>query len=392
MTDAHTAVFRVKYSKHILSYSGKKREAEVKLDYQSCLPKREVHSRRGRFPRPASARKFPPGEINVMDAGWNASAKRYTGGKILVANLPDVEIGSTIEVEFEITCTGKPFLADFESFELPDALTHKSFTLTAPEISRFRNSPAAQKASSGEEDQNRWRQTNFLLGGGKCPGASGGNPVAAGVVVLAPASDISSAMRMIISWKLHDTLLDRSRKSAKVAASCAPACRRREESFGRREGHPRFHRQIHPAGRAVVHRTPADRAFRRRHDAGRRLRSSGGSRHPVSRDADGGRFQAGVCAGIRFAAIKEIAGVAKKFPMPQNFQSPLVRVVVDGEIYYLNDTDQYAQLGTTAHDGKLGIVPGTRRVETIQAARAAKTARKLFTTYRWPTTAGRGLA
>ncbi len=42
-------------------------------------------------------------EINVMDAGWNASAKRYTGGKILVANLPGVDIGSTIEVEFEIT-------------------------------------------------------------------------------------------------------------------------------------------------------------------------------------------------------------------------------------------------------------------------------------------------
>ena len=34
-----------------------------------------------------------------MDAGWNASAKRYTGGKILVANLPGVDIGSTIDVE-----------------------------------------------------------------------------------------------------------------------------------------------------------------------------------------------------------------------------------------------------------------------------------------------------
>ncbi len=61
-------------------------------------------------------------EINVMDAGWNASAKRYTGGKILVANLPGVDIGSTIEVEFEITTKGKPFSAGFESFQLPDEL------------------------------------------------------------------------------------------------------------------------------------------------------------------------------------------------------------------------------------------------------------------------------
>jgi len=38
-------------------------------------------------------------EKNVMDAEWNVSAKRYTGGKILVGSLPGVEIGSTIEVE-----------------------------------------------------------------------------------------------------------------------------------------------------------------------------------------------------------------------------------------------------------------------------------------------------
>ena len=41
--------------------------------------------------------------MNVMDAAWNASAKRYTGGKTLVANLPGVDIGSTIEVELEVT-------------------------------------------------------------------------------------------------------------------------------------------------------------------------------------------------------------------------------------------------------------------------------------------------
>ena len=41
-----------------------------------------------------------------MDADWSASAKRYTGGKILVANLPGVDIGSTIEVEYEIDHEG----------------------------------------------------------------------------------------------------------------------------------------------------------------------------------------------------------------------------------------------------------------------------------------------
>src|SRR5208337_4093214 len=71
-------------------------------------------------------------EINVMDSGWNASAKRYTGGKILVANLPGVDIGSTIEVEFELTAKDRAYVAGFEPFQLPDEVEQKSFQLTAP--------------------------------------------------------------------------------------------------------------------------------------------------------------------------------------------------------------------------------------------------------------------
>ncbi len=67
-----------------------------------------------------------------MDADWSASAKRYTGGKVLVANLPGVDIGSTIEVEFEMVMKGKPFIGGFEPFQLPDDLTQKSFQLVAP--------------------------------------------------------------------------------------------------------------------------------------------------------------------------------------------------------------------------------------------------------------------
>ena len=46
--------------------------------------------------------------------------------------------------------------------------------------------------------------------------------------------------------------------------------------------------------------------------------------------------------------LPPIAGITKvtaTFPLPETFQTPLVRVVVDGQAYYLNDTDQYARLG-----------------------------------------------
>ena len=83
LTDAHSAVYRVHYSKQILNYAGKIREAEVKIDYNpSCeeakLIRGVVISKTG------ERQEIATNEINVMDAGWNASAKRYTGGKILV--------------------------------------------------------------------------------------------------------------------------------------------------------------------------------------------------------------------------------------------------------------------------------------------------------------------
>jgi hypothetical protein len=46
----------------------------------------------------------------------------------------------------------------------------------------------------------------------------------------------------------------------------------------------------------------------------------------------------------------------------------LVRVTVDGTIYYLNDTDQYAKLGSTDYDGRMGLVLGTQASEIIHAA------------------------
>jgi len=46
----------------------------------------------------------------------------------------------------------------------------------------------------------------------------------------------------------------------------------------------------------------------------------------------------------------------------------LVKVVVDGVTYYLNDTDEYAQLGATTFDGKLAFNLAAGQFETIQAA------------------------
>ena len=67
--------------------------------------------------------------------------------------------------------------------------------------------------------------------------------------------------------------------------------------------------------------------------------------------------------------IAGITNVAFTFPLPHAFQAPMVRVELDGQTYYLNDTDQYAKIGTTSADGSLGLVLANQHCEIIRAGR-----------------------
>jgi hypothetical protein len=68
-------------------------------------------------------------------------------------------------------------------------------------------------------------------------------------------------------------------------------------------------------------------------------------------------------------SVAGIASVVKNFPLPQDFTYPLVRVKVDGQPYYLNDTDQYSEPGTTTHAGRLALALAGRTMEEIKPAK-----------------------
>ena len=185
--DAHTAVYRVSYSKRILTYAGKIREAEVKIDYNpACQEARLL--RAAVISKSGQRQEIAKGEINVMDAGWNASAKRYTGGKILVANLPGVDLGSTIEVEFEITSKDRPFVAGFEAFQLPDELEHKSFELTAPTYVQIVERTTCAPALIQEQTATNHGKQVFQWTVRKRQSPPGGEPTAARMGLISPGS------------------------------------------------------------------------------------------------------------------------------------------------------------------------------------------------------------
>jgi len=366
LTDAHSAVYRALYSKLILNYAGKIREAEVKINFNpSC---EEAKLIRGTvISKTGGRQEIATNEINVMDAGWNASAKRYTGGKILVANLPGVDIGSTIEVEYEITSKGRAFIAGFEPFQLRDALERKSFVLTAPSNVPLQTMVSGQTELTTEQMKTsdgtpwfQWQATNInaLPAEGQLPPDWAYCP---GVVYF--AGDMKAYLKT-----LNGTMLDRSQKSAKVGEmtrSLTSQSKTRLEAVKAirdfvaksiREAGPSF-TELPLSELSAADTTLADGYG---HAADRAILL-----HAMLAAA---RFQPEFVLASDLPPIAGITNVSLSFPLPNSFQSPLVRVAVDGETYYLNDTDQYAKLGATSYDGKEALVLSTQTPEIIHAA------------------------
>ena len=366
VTDAHAAVFRVKYAKRILSYNGKKREAELKLDFNpACQSAQLVHA--VSIARTGERTEISPGEINVMDAGWNASAKRYPGGKILVANLPNVEIGSTIEVEFEITATNRPFLAGFESFQLPDELASKSVALTTPT-----NVPVRRMISGADGGV---KVSSQIVGGRQVFSWTAEKvPALPAETQLPPEWTYDSGVSFFIGdandyyRELQRTLLDRSQKNSHAAALArqltGPATSRLAALKTIRDFAAQSIRLAGPSFTELPlsELSAADTTLA---DGYGHLADRAILLHAMLTAAG---FQPEWVLAAEWPAIAPITKVVNVFPLPQNFQYPLVRVVVDGQTYYLNDTDQYSQLGTTAHAGRLALALADRTVEEIKPA------------------------
>lgn len=93
--------------KEILTYRGKKSSAEMKISYAPCTREVEIVSATVSNTN-GKVFSVTPKEINEMDCGWASSAPRYPSSKILVANLPGVEIGSVIRTVVARTVTNSP--------------------------------------------------------------------------------------------------------------------------------------------------------------------------------------------------------------------------------------------------------------------------------------------
>lgn len=365
--DAHSAVLRVHYVKQILTYAGKIGESEIEIPYNPATQTaRIIHA--AVISKSGRRQEISKDETNVMDAAWNSSAKRYTGGKILVDSLPGVEIGSTIDVTYEITMKGRPFLSGFQLFQLPEEIEKKSFEITAPMGLKVQTLETGhggiienKKKTAGGQQMLRWRATKVtpLSEESDLP-PSWSYVAGVGYFVGDPASYYKRLDKLMHTHAARDArarrVADRLTAHLKSKLEKAEAIRDYVAENVRSAGPTFTELPLNELSDADTTLTDgygdgADQAIL----LYAMLNAAGF--HPAFVLASG------------LPAMSELSGSERSFPFPDRFNAPLVRIVVNGRTCYLNDTDQYAHLGSTQHDNCLAIDLTSGDCITIRAAK-----------------------
>jgi hypothetical protein len=340
--------------KKVLTYAGKTTDSEVKVPYNPATE--DVKILHAWVTDPAGKRQeVSADETNVMDDKWNSSAKRYTGGKVLVDSLPGVEVGSTIDVEIEITMHNAPFIAGFESFQLADEMQQKSLELTAPaglKVAVRQSGPpglvTAENHDTPTAQAFHWNTQKVAA----VPEESGTPPdwaFRSGVsyYVGDPQDYLHELSAAMLAHADHG---DKAAALARELVAKAPTKLAAVQAI-----RDYVVKAVRVAGPSFTELPLSELS-----DADTTLTDGYG--HAADRAI---LFQAMLsAAGLApklvlasdLPAVPGLADVAQSFPVPDDFQTPLVEVELDGQAYYLNDTDQYAKLGSTAHDGRLAIV------------------------------------
>ncbi|MBN2713839.1 MAG: DUF3857 domain-containing protein [Planctomycetes bacterium] len=356
--------------KEILTYAGKKKNSELKLSYNPAWEKIEVVMAKTTA-KDGTVKEISAQEINEVDQGWVGSAPRYPAGKILVANIPGVEEGCTVEYTVKRTCKNRPFFSAREYFRSLDPIDSKTltihrtnekagqdtqfsiFTMNNGHIKTTKNQDGDRetitlsaekiKATQGEDSMPPWygfNPTVFISNGswekyghevlgiltknteGQVKTESKTKEI---VGKLETDKDKLCAIRDYVALNIRNAgpSLDEL-----PLTSLTPADKTLEEGYG----------------------VAADRAaviFTMLHAAGFKPEFVLASNAPI---------------------VSSLQEPMRKSPDTSWLGTVLVKIELDGETIYLNDTDQYDALGSTPHDLRQGLDPTTGKFVNIRAA------------------------
>jgi len=346
----------------ILTYAGTKKNSEIKVGYNPAWQNIELTKATVTQPD-GTVKEISEEEINVMDAGWVASAPRYPAAKILVANLPGVEIGSILEYETVSTVSGKPFFSTTQTFNAHEPIDQKTFTLTAPETLELniRNTgiDETQTTSNGaishvwqvedqppvkkEENLPAWWTFNpavFISSGNW---KTYGNEVRSHLLAATEEQNGTEAL----AKQLTDGLHDETRKVVALRDWVA--------------------KNLRPAGPLLTHLplsaiTPADQTLQERY-------GNNADRMVVLYTLlKGAKLKPEFVLSSGLSHIPEDTEPLLSIPSRSAFSSVLIKVDIGDETIYLAGASQYAELGTSTYHRRPVLDLASGEIDKIAVA------------------------
>lgn len=369
---AWTETRRVK--RKIMSYAGKKRHSELKVTYNPVWEKVSVTATV--TAADGAVKKLAPQEINELDAKWAAGAPRYPAEKTLVASLPGVEIGSIINYEIVKVATGKPFFSCREYFRRQSPLRKKTVTISMPENGlptpfirivndKDRKISSAKTTQSGR-DIYKWT----ITGQSKCDQEDCLPPWWS----FNPTLFFSTGNWNTYGAKLGQVLNSGGEKQPAAAAKAKELTADISGTAAKIIAIRDFAvKNIRPVGPAINELpldlvTPADKVL----NDGYGDNADRAVLLKAMLDAVG--IRADFIIVSPYPDLPAIAAAPSYSPQPDFYNTVLLKVKLNDQDIYLNDTDQYARLGTTSHQHS-AIMPYFRQPATRTAVNPTKTSR-----------------
>jgi len=348
LEDSHTWTLHQWVSKKILTYKGMKENSEIKILYNPIWE--EVNLISARVVSGEKVHEISEQEINIMDDSWVGSAPRYPPNKILVASLPGVEIGSIIEYETRHRCFDRPFFFTRQSFQEKDPIQKKELLLEMPpgiecRLWTWDPDSTLEKEYDSTKDAMIYRWS------------------------VRDQKGIQSEDNLPPWWSLAPTVAVSTGEWKEFSRNTRTALR--EKTCGRRT--------LSKAIKERLGKNPSLEEIRDHVSKTVRLVGPGMHEMPLSclslpattyREGYG---NSGDRAVLMYSALKSMGyrprwvlaswspleqGLQNALlaaPDPSLFSNLLIQVKRPEGILHLNDTDQYAKLGTTLHEGRLGL-------------------------------------
>ena len=335
--------------KKILTYAGKKANSELKIGFNPAWETIRLVSAKVENPD-GSTHTVVEEEKNLMDSSWVGSAPRYPPARILVVSLPGVEVGSLISYEIERKVFGKPFFSMQKTFRQDDPVDASSVEIYVPE-----NLPLhiIDDTESGQ----------YMMEEGK--------GYTAHIWKIGPQTAIKPEKHLPPRWSFLPTLFvstgdwesysDEINKRLVLATTNQPQSEKKALEL------------------TADAETTRDKILAIRNFVARNIRNAGPSFTSLPFDAvtaadtvlsDG--YGNTADHAVLLATMLKACGIESEFimisswsPELDSLTAPLIAApqrnlfgnvlvwVIDGrQTYYLNETDQYAELGTTPFDSK----------------------------------------